>query len=118
MKLTTENTEGTEVKKNDGGPAFPSAGLVTPAGIAFEGMSLRDWFAGQALAGLLASGHFTIPHQEEEGDGAWLTTHEFPWDENGQETNPGARKFDFAEAAWRCAGAMLRERNREIWHQL
>ena len=34
---------------NDGGPAFPSdrAGQV--------GMSLRDWFAGQALAGIMAN---------------------------------------------------------------
>ncbi len=53
---------------NDGGPAFPvqidtvahyteSSGEV--GGIAtvvkHSGMSLRDWFAGQALAGLLAS---------------------------------------------------------------
>ncbi len=33
---------------NDGGPAFP----VTTIGE--SGMSLRDWFAGQALAGCLA----------------------------------------------------------------
>jgi hypothetical protein len=40
-------------KIEDGGPAFPSAGIVTPDGIAYEGMSLRDWFAGQALAGIV-----------------------------------------------------------------
>ena len=34
---------------NDGGPAFPR-----PTYVAFEagGMSLRDWFAGHALAGM------------------------------------------------------------------
>lgn len=33
---------------NDGGPAFPSlAHMSCP-----QGMSLRDWFAGQAAAGL------------------------------------------------------------------
>jgi hypothetical protein len=32
--------------KQDGGPAFPSAGE-------FDGMSLRDWFAGQAMKVLL-----------------------------------------------------------------
>lgn len=37
---------------NDGGPAFPSKANNTDK---FEGMSLRDWFAGQALAGILAS---------------------------------------------------------------
>jgi hypothetical protein len=43
--------------KNDGGPAFPgeyfdeeSSSCLTP------GMSLRDWFAGMALQGMLASG--------------------------------------------------------------
>lgn len=40
--------EMTEPK--DGGPAFPMAS-VPPQ----QGMTLRDWFAGQALAGLLAN---------------------------------------------------------------
>lgn len=49
---------------NDGGPAFPQTDLsnygigpgTSPDGARYEvyGMSLRDWFAGQALAGLLA----------------------------------------------------------------
>lgn len=34
--------------KNDGGPAFPVPGVR-------DGMSLRDWFAGQALAGIHAA---------------------------------------------------------------
>lgn len=47
---------------NDGGPAFPQSDLsnygigpgTSPDGARYEiyGMSLRDWFAGQALAGL------------------------------------------------------------------
>ncbi len=44
--------------KSDGGPAFPSEGEGfgnrnhwTP------GMTLRDWFAGQALVGMLAYSH-------------------------------------------------------------
>lgn len=36
-------------ERDDGGPAFP-----VPLNARF-GMSLRDWFAGQALAGLLAN---------------------------------------------------------------
>lgn len=45
---------------NDGGPAFPMppVGTGDPRdGMAggSNGMSLRDWFAGQALNGLLAS---------------------------------------------------------------
>lgn len=33
---------------NDGGPAFPVPGFD-------YGMSVRDWFAGQALAGIMAA---------------------------------------------------------------
>ena len=45
-------------KKNDGGQAFPRSmsnmgGEHSPYGP--DGMTLRDWFAGQALAGLIAS---------------------------------------------------------------
>jgi len=42
----------------DGGPAFPRPGIPTnwsEGHLAHEGMSLRDYFAGQALIGLLAS---------------------------------------------------------------
>ncbi|MBN9073974.1 MAG: hypothetical protein J0H34_20730 [Rhizobiales bacterium] len=44
---------------DDGGPAFPLAYTETNAyGVEFPctypGMSMRDWFAGQALAGMLA----------------------------------------------------------------
>jgi len=54
---------------NDGGPAFPNAQRlwnddpqswpIDPVWVVppTTGMTLRDWFAGQALAGLMAS-HF------------------------------------------------------------
>ena len=38
---------------NDGGPAFPRAGSDYVK--AQEGMTLRDWLVGQALAGLCAN---------------------------------------------------------------
>jgi hypothetical protein len=41
--------------KNDGGPAFPPHGGETLYHRISDGMSLRDWFAGQALAGLVAN---------------------------------------------------------------
>jgi hypothetical protein len=37
----------------DGGPAYP---VICEEWPNQPGMTLRDWFAGQALAGLLASG--------------------------------------------------------------
>ena len=40
------------MKKNDGGFAFPVPNDANTNGQ--EGMTLRDWFAGQALAGLIA----------------------------------------------------------------
>lgn len=43
-------------EKKDGGPAFPHTPNVTPDGYTIHshaGMSLRDWFAGQAIASLL-----------------------------------------------------------------
>ena len=39
-------------KTNDGGPAFP---VAVDKLLVSEGMSLRDWFAGQALAGIMAN---------------------------------------------------------------
>lgn len=38
--------------KNNGGPAFPTVAGQT---VYSNGMSLRDWFAGQALAGIVAN---------------------------------------------------------------
>lgn len=54
-------------EKDTGGPAFPQSEIVTdardwtgtvipPHVISSGGMTLRDWFAGQALAGILAEG--------------------------------------------------------------
>lgn len=46
---------------NDGGPAFPcvsETGAFRP-----QGMSLRDWFAGQALTGMMATA--TLSPSEE-----------------------------------------------------
>ncbi len=47
---------------NDGGPAFPVPDTYHPNGqvqYGSSGMSLRDWFAGQALCGIMASGKGT-----------------------------------------------------------
>ena len=42
-------------KIEDGGPAYPIPSDPRPGAYeAHPGMSLRDWFAGQALAGMIA----------------------------------------------------------------
>lgn len=38
---------------NNGGPAFP-----TNEGDTYDGMTLRDWFAGQAMVGLMSGGGY------------------------------------------------------------
>lgn len=48
-------------ERSDGGPAFPYTARDTnmygePMYQNWDGMSLRDWLAGQALVGLLAQG--------------------------------------------------------------
>jgi hypothetical protein len=45
-------------KQNE--PAFPVIAQEPPYYIK-EGMTLRDWFAGQALAGLLNRQYLTVP---------------------------------------------------------
>ncbi|WP_173931365.1 hypothetical protein [Chelativorans sp. Marseille-P2723] len=49
-------------KINDGGPAFPALDFNRQpdpnASALFPGMSLRDWFAGQALAGIICKSPF------------------------------------------------------------
>lgn len=46
-------------KINDGGPAFPTHG--DQLSNATYGMTLRDYFAGQALVGSLTAGESTDP---------------------------------------------------------
>lgn len=52
------------MSNNDGGTAFPFAPTDhSNANYLAEGMSLRDWFAGQALAGIMAADdHTGEPH--------------------------------------------------------
>ena len=70
----------------NGGPAFPSAGIETATDSRIyqrDGMTLRDWCAGQALAGCLIN----------------YTTTKFGFGED-----------DVAKCAYNYADAMLAER--------
>ena len=71
----------------EGGAAFP---IATIDGFSHDGMSLRDWFAGQALAGMLTNGFMPYIGQSTE------PTH---WDER-----------DYIGAAYRIADAMIAAR--------
>ena len=54
--------------KDDGGPAFPGARETNGNGDVLWhgslGMTLRDWFAGQAMAALICGGAAGLPPDE------------------------------------------------------
>jgi hypothetical protein len=63
----------------DGGPAFPHH-ETTSTGEPFHdhlGMTLRDWFAGQALAGWLASYTESAYHPAEQQTTLTLARHSY-----------------------------------------
>lgn len=54
-------------KANDGGPAFPAQSFTGPyAHEFFPGLTLRDWFAGMALQGLLSCPDPLLPRTEAD----------------------------------------------------
>lgn len=62
--MTTDNS-----RVDDGGPAFPNVCMNDPGHPSSEsGMSLRDWFAGQALAGLTGNSGISISLGENHPD--------------------------------------------------
>lgn len=76
---------------DDGGPAFPGSVRDSRKKLKRDpGMSLRDWFAGQALAGLSS-------HCDNEGWALWM----------------GAGRKDLAAEAYEIADAMLEVRRME-----
>lgn len=69
--------------RDDGGPAYPQTMDHCRAAVMGipQGMTLRDWFAGQVMAGLMADSEVDMPPEE------------------------------YAACAYRNADAMLKERN-------
>lgn len=50
---------------NDGGPAFPPPMIFDQSGNqewVQQGLTIRDWFAGQALAGMVANDHNSLTY--------------------------------------------------------
>lgn len=88
------------MSQSDGGPAFPVDAETALQPVTDmngndvqSGMSLRDWFAGQALAGHMATGLFPNASQKS-----------YPGQTNAQWA---------AENAYVYADAMLAERSKE-----
>lgn len=55
------------MSSNDGGPAFPLSVKSDPAVIS-HGMTLRDYFAGQALVGICSAGRHVEYGPETQGN--------------------------------------------------
>lgn len=94
-------------KKDDGGPAFPRPAYEIESatrdtviwGSGQSGMSLRDWFAGKALAGIMAA------EADADGGGAFRIT-------DHKEIKFSTFVERFASAAYMLADAMLEARKK------
>lgn len=94
-------------ERKDGGPAFPAAIAITEAGDVYhgyDGMTLRDWFAGQAI--LTAYNDL----RADERDETRRTLN------SGKELLPFSDVYThpdhIAEVAYDIADSMIVERNR------
>lgn len=91
----------------DGGPAFPvqtgsdGRGIQTGPASGWEtGLSVRDWFAGQALAGIVANTNALNVIVEQAGGMAVVTM------------KPGSITGRLAACCYEYADAMLAEREK------
>lgn len=94
-------------KRDDGGPAFPSG----HGELGLEGMSLRDWFAGQALAGIMAQSHGGPKDWTHAGWG---------WGEdclNSLNKHETSTAVTVASFAYQIADAMLAARKKDQPHE-
>lgn len=94
-RMLEEVPEG--VRANNGGPAFPCEGGDSSGLHPHPGMTLRDWFAGQALAGII------VATQISEG---FATTEDF-----GGDHGPENQYSTIGRDAYAIADAMLAARN-------
>jgi len=97
---------------NNGGPAFPVKGgmcfmlppgtkdqyeaMATDVKREYEGMTLRDWFAGQALNGIISSLDSKILAKV------------------GRAGKAGELDDAIVKSAYGCADAMIAERDKEV----
>lgn len=93
------------MSRDDGGPAFPIS--VSPDfQYANDGMSLRDWLAGQALNGFLSQSHVGPKEWTDMGHG---------WGEDCANTlncHKSHIALSLATFAYAMADAMIAERSK------
>jgi hypothetical protein len=61
-----EERQMTKTTIDTGGPAFPLQSIGPDFAPGYSGMTLRDWFAGQALAGIAATGSSSSYEQDAD----------------------------------------------------
>jgi hypothetical protein len=89
-------------ERNDGGPAFPVIEGCPTKGIrSTDGLSLRDWFAGMALQGLLASRHASDTEDTEDVSAVVYM------EAGGLFLNATRGAEDYSRIAYELADAML-----------
>lgn len=72
-------------------PAFPTTMPLDGWGDPNQGMTLRDWFAGQALTGMMANASFPVAANQDAGPN-------------------GSAIAGIAESAYNAADAMMEAR--------
>lgn len=108
--------------KNTGGPAFPVIPPANEHGHSIEGypypdggMTLRDWFAGQALVGIIASYPAMVSNRPKMAEGMYDP--DDPADIDRMRLDDEAREeVEYitppATLAYEYADAMIAERNK------
>jgi hypothetical protein len=103
----------TKTHINDGGPAFP---VTNPAIHEAHGMTLRDWFAGQALAGYNAhpTAEFSFVWENTKGERRFLGYGATPFGEDVEGWHIVLTPLQgMAESMYAQADAMLAARAKE-----
>ena len=106
-----------DVKVNDGGPAFPVPYLVGMNGAVVDtgatgGMTLRDYFAAKAMQAIIGCYKTTLLGDRNSDDSHDLSTfcRDMAIDKNGQTSeNEGCNEV--AQDAYAFADAMLKARH-------
>tara|TARA_R110000868_G_scaffold22204_4_gene91169 strand:- start:1548 stop:1820 length:273 start_codon:yes stop_codon:yes gene_type:complete len=87
---------------NTGGPAYPTSnyGAIVPISTGYsEGMTLRDYFAGEAMQSLIVETGRTLQHCEGVNFGGLVIA-----------DNEGGTPTSIAEESYAMADAMLKAR--------